>query len=143
MKCAAMLSALAIGLLWTNSLQAQSYSVYYPYTSAPTTVYYGSVPTTTYYASSPTTVYYGSLPTTTYYASSPTTVYYGARPTTVYYAAPPTTTYYASAPTTVYYGAPPVITTDRQLVGRGITRVGYYTPAYPVAPVYRAHYPAW
>jgi hypothetical protein len=82
-------------------------------------------------------VFYGSAPTTTYYASAPTTVYYGAQPTT---------TYYAPAPTTVYYGAPsPVVTTYyRPLVGRGITRVGYYTPAVtPVPTTYSAFYPWW
>jgi hypothetical protein len=139
MKRATMLSAV-VALVWAGTLEAQYHSVYYPYssgyyTSAPTTTYYGAVPTTTYYASSPTTAYYGSAPTTTYYASSPTTVYYGSAPAT---------TYYASSPTTVYYGAPPVTTSYyRPLVGRGITRVGYYTPAYPAAPVYQAYYPAW
>jgi hypothetical protein len=133
MKRLTMFLAVAAVLGWSNSLEAQFHSVYYPYASAPSTVYYGSAPTTTYYASSPTTVYYGVPPATTYYASSPTTVYYGSVPTT---------TYYASAPTTVYYGAQPVISGFRPLVGRGITRVGYYTPAYP-APVYQAYYPAW
>jgi hypothetical protein len=141
MKRIACSLTVAVILLWAARLQAQAYTVYYPSYAAPQTVYYGSVPPTTYYASSPTTVYYGSAPTTTYYGSSPTTVYYGS---------PPGTTYYASSPTTVYYGAqPPVVTyyrPYRPLVGRGITRVGYYTPAvtYPVTTTYySAYYPWW
>jgi hypothetical protein len=120
-------------LLSTGSLQAQSYTVYYP--SYPTY----AAPQTVYYGSAPTTVYYGSAPTTTYYASAPTTVYYGS---------PPGTTYFTSSPTTVYYGAaPPVVTYYRPpLVGRGITRVGYYRSAvtYPVTTTYySAFYPGW
>ena len=142
MKRFACFLTVALVLLWAGSLQAQSYTVYYPSYpayAAPQTVYYGSAPTTTYYASAPSTVYYGSAPTTTYYASAPTTVYYGS---------PPGTTYYASSPTTVYYGAaPPVVSYYRPpLVGRGITRVGYYRPAvtYPVTTTYySAFYPGW
>jgi len=126
----ALLSATVALFVWASGAQAQYYTTYYP-----TTTYYASAPTA-YYASAPTTVYYGSAPTTTYYASAPTTVYYGSAPTT---------TYYASAPTTVYYGSPPAVTTYRPLVGRGITRVGYYQPAvaYPVIPTYQANYPWW
>jgi hypothetical protein len=137
-----LLSTAAAILLWSGLLQAQTYTVYYPSYptyAAPQTVYYRSAPTTTYYASSPTTVYYGSAPTTTYYASAPTTVYYGAPPATAYYAASPTTVYYGAAPPVVTYYRPP-------LVGRGITRVGYYTPAvtYPVTTTYySANYPWW
>ncbi len=139
MKRFACFLTVSVVLLWAGLLQAQSYTVYYPSYptyAAPQTVYYGTAPTTTYYASSPTTVYYGSAPATTYYASSPTTVYYGS---------PAGTTYYASSPTTVYYGAqPPAMTYYRPLVGRGITRVGYYTPAvtYPTTTYYSA-YPWW
>ena len=45
-----------------------------------------------------------------------------------------------------YGAAPPAVTYYRPLVGRGITRVGYYRPAvtYPVTTTYySAFYPAW
>jgi hypothetical protein len=142
MKRFACFLTVAVVVLWVDLLQAQSYTAYYPSYpayAAPQTVYYGSVPTTTYYASAPTTVYYGAAPTTTYYASAPTTVYYGSQPVTTYYASSPTTVYYSAAPPVVTYYRPP-------LVGRGITRVGYYRPAvtYPVTTTYySAFYPGW
>jgi hypothetical protein len=130
MKRSALISitVATVVLSLADFARAQAYTVYYPATTyhRPATVYYASTPAA-YYASPPTTVYYGAAPTTTYYASSPTTVYYGAAPTTVYYPAAPVTTYY------------------RPLVGRGITRVGYYTPAvvYPAANTYQTYYPWW
>jgi hypothetical protein len=122
----------AVVLAWSSMAVAQYYTTYY---YPATTVYYPPAPTA-YYASAPTTVYYGVAPTTTYYASSPTTVFY---------AAAPRTTYYVSSPTTVYYAARPGPTYYRPLVGSGITRVGYTTPAvvYPAVNTYQSYYPWW
>ena len=91
-----------------------------------------------------TTAYY--QPQTVYYAAAPAqTVYYApAVPVTTTYYAPATTVYYAPAPTTVYSAPAPVVTNYyRPLVGAGITRVGYYTPAVTYAPANTVYYRAW